>query len=113
MNIAMVIKSMDPSLNFWQIVKMGAMTAKNEYGITLNITGPWLESNLNEQKSILEKLIKKKPSAIILAALDYNALIPIVEKIYLNDIPIITIDSGVNSYIPKSFIATDNIAAGV
>lgn len=110
--IAMVIKSMDPSFNFWQIVKAGAMTAKNEYGITLNITGPWLESNVSEQKSILEVLIKEKPSAIILAALDYNALIPVVEKIHLNGIPIITIDSGVNSNIPKSFIATDNIAAG-
>lgn len=110
--IAMVIKSMDPSFNFWQIVKSGAITAKNEYGITLNITGTWLENNNNEQKNILEALLKEKPSAIVLAALDYNALIPVVEKIHLNDIPIITIDSGVNSNIPKSFIATDNIVAG-
>ncbi len=112
MNITMVIKSMDPSFNFWQIVKAGAVSAKNEYGINLNITGPWLESNINDQKSILEKLIIEKPSAIILAALDYNALTPVVEKIHLNGIPIITIDSGINSNIPISLIATDNIVAG-
>lgn len=110
--IEMVIKSMDPSFNFWQIVKAGAITAKEEYGINLNISGPWLESDLNGQKKILEKLIIKKPSAIILAALDYNALIPVIEKINSENIPIITIDSGINSNIPKSFIATDNIAAG-
>jgi ribose transport system substrate-binding protein len=111
-NIAMVIKSMDPSFNFWQIVKAGAITAKEEYGINLNITGPWLESDLNGQKKILEELIVKKPSVIILAALDYNALIPVIEKINFNNIPVITIDSGINSKIPKSFIATDNIEAG-
>lgn len=111
-NISMVIKSVDPSLNFWQIVKAGAINAKEEYGINLNIAGPWLESDLNGQKKILEDLISDKPSAIILAALDYNALVPVIEKINLKKIPIITIDSGVNSNIPKSFIATDNISAG-
>lgn len=111
-NITMVIKSMDPSFNFWQIVKAGAITAKEEYGINLKITGPWLESDVNGQKEILEELISEKPSAVILAALDYNALVPVIKKINLNNIPIITIDSGINSNIPESFIATDNIDAG-
>ena len=37
---------------------------------------------------------------------------PVIKKINLNNIPIITIDSGINSNIPESFIATDNIDAG-
>jgi ribose transport system substrate-binding protein len=111
-NITMVVKSMDPSLNFWQIVKAGAINAKEEYGVNLNFTGPWLESDLNGQKRILEDLIDQKPAAIILAALDYNALVPVVEEINSKKIPIITIDSGINSKIPRSFIATNNVEAG-
>ena len=110
--IAMVIKSMDPSLNFWQIVRSGATTAKDEYGVNLKITGPWLESDISGQKKILEDMIHEKPSAIILAALDYKELLPVIKKIDSYNIPVITIDSGVNSDIPRSFIATDNIEAG-
>ena len=59
-NIAMVIKSMDPSLNFWQIVRSGATTAKDEYGVNLKITGPWLESDISGQKKILEDMIHRR-----------------------------------------------------
>jgi ribose transport system substrate-binding protein len=112
MNISLVIKTIDPSFEFWQIIKSGVESACNEEGALLTVSGPMQENDLNSQIEILTNLIEQKPSAIILAAIDYNGLVPAVEKINENHIPIIIIDSGINSGIPLSFIATDNIVAG-
>ncbi|MCF6335988.1 MAG: substrate-binding domain-containing protein [Spirochaetales bacterium] len=49
---------------------------------------------------------------IILAANDFKRLVASVERADSMGIPVITIDSGIESDIPVSFIATDNIDAG-
>ena len=111
-DIALVIKTIDPSYEFWQIVITGAESACNEAGAVLKVYGPQQENDTDTQIAILETIIPRKPSAIVLAACDYNRLVPIVKKIHEKHIPLIVIDSGINSDIPLSFIATDNSVAG-
>jgi ribose transport system substrate-binding protein len=112
MKITMVLKTTDPNIYFWQVVKAGAETAKEEYGISLNFIGPAYENDIDYQISAVESLVFQKPSIVILASCDYNRLVPAVQKLHSKGIPVITLDSGINSTIPESFIATDNIKAG-
>lgn len=98
--------------DFWSVVKRGVEEASREFSIDLYITGPELEKDKDMQMVIMDKAILENPPFIILAASDYEDMVPYVRKAQRAGIPIITVDSGVNSDIPVSFIATDNLEAG-
>lgn len=97
---------------FWQTVKLGSDTASKELGIRSTFEGPANESMIVEQIDMVENAITKGATAILLAALDTEALIPVVEKAKSKGIPVVMFDSNINSDIPLSFVATDNKAAG-
>jgi len=98
-------------LSFWVSVKTGAEQAGKELNAEIVWKGPSLETDIATQIAIVEDNINKKVDAIVLAACDATSLVPVIEKASAAGIPVITIDSGVNSDVPSSFIATDNIAA--
>ena len=60
---------------------------------------------------MLPTALAKKPAAIGFAALDSKAAIPLLKKAKAAKIPVIAFDSGVDSDIPVTTAATDNIAA--
>ncbi len=97
---------------FWQTVKLGSDTASDELGIRSTFEGPADESKIAEQINMVENAITKRADAILLAALDTEALIPVVQKANKKGIPVVMFDSNINSNIPISFVATDNKAAG-
>lgn len=96
---------------FWQAVKLGAEQAAEEYGVTITFEGPETEAMVDKQVEMVQTALDKNPDAICLAALDANALIPQLEAAQAAGIPVIGFDSGVDSDIPLSTAATDNIAA--
>ncbi len=57
--------------------------------------------------------LDKKPDAIGFAALDSQAAIPLLQKAKDAGIPVIAFDSGVDSDIPLTTAATDNVAAAL
>ena len=63
---------------------------------------------------MVNNAINRGVSGIVLAASDPEALIPPVKKAFENGIPVVIIDSGINSdgKYYQSFLATDNRAAG-
>ena len=97
--------------NFWLTVKAGADSAGREFGAEIIWKGPSQETDVAGQIAIIEDYINKQVDAIVMAACDAQGLVPVVEKAAAAGIPVITIDSGVDSDIPKSFVATDNVAA--
>ncbi len=97
--------------SFWVSVKAGADSAGRELGAEIIWKGPAQEINIAEQIAIIEDYVNKGIDAIVLAACDAKGLLPVLERAHRRGIPIITIDSGVDSDLPLSFIATDNIAA--
>jgi ribose transport system substrate-binding protein len=111
-NIVVVFKTVDKDADFWKVVRAGVESAARDYGVNIEITGPNHESDTDDQIKIFEEIIERKPSAIIMAACDYNKLVPVAEKIKKAGIKLITLDSGINSSIPVSFIATDSREAG-
>jgi len=97
--------------SFWVTVHAGADSAGREFGAEVIWKGPTQETDIASQIAIIEDYVNKDIAAIVLAACDAKGLNPVLEKANTKNIPIITIDSGVNSDIPLSFIATDNLEA--
>jgi ribose transport system substrate-binding protein len=110
--ITVVIKSMEPSMEFWQVLIDGVEVAAKEFDVNVTVTGPPNESDIDEQIRIIDEAIKAQPDAIVMAATDYNRLVPAALTAKKNGISLITIDSGINSEVADSFIATDNFEAG-
>ena len=98
-------------LSFWVTVKAGADSAGKEFDAEIIWKGPNQETDIAGQIAIVEDYINKGIDAIVIAACDAQGLIPVLTKAHNKKIPIITIDSGIESDIPCSFIATDNVVA--
>ena len=96
---------------FWQAVKAGSEKAAKEFNVDITFEGPETEAMVDKQMEMLQTAIDKKPAAICFAAVDSKAAIPLLEKAKAAGIPVIGFDSGVDSDIPLSTAATDNIAA--
>jgi ribose transport system substrate-binding protein len=96
---------------FWLAVKAGAEKAAKDFDVTITFEGPENESMVDKQMDMLQVAIDKNPAAICFAAVDSKAAIPLLEQAKAKGIPVIGFDSGVDSDIPLSTAATDNIAA--
>ena len=96
---------------FWQAVNAGADKAAEEFNVEITFEGPETEAMVDKQVEMVQAALDKKPAALCLAALDTQALLPLLERAQSEGIPVVGFDSGVDSDIPVSTAATDNIAA--
>ena len=96
---------------FWLAVESGAEKAAEEFGVRITFEGPETEAMVDKQMDMLQAAIDKNPAAICFAAVDSKAAIPLLEQAKEKGIPVIGFDSGVDSDIPLSTAATDNVAA--
>lgn len=111
--IQVILKSMNGEpMDFWNVVNSGIDEAAKEFGVQVEVKGPRFEKEINRQILIMNRAIESDPPLIIIAASDYKRLVESIKSAHDQNIPIITLDSGVDSDIPASFIATDNIVAG-
>ncbi len=102
---------------FWKSIHAGAEKARIELaaaGITVNIIwkGPLKEDDREQQVQVVENFIGRRVDAIVLAPLDRKALVGPVETAVAGKIPVVIIDSGLDSKKYASFVATDNREGG-
>ncbi len=96
---------------FWQAVKSGAEQAAKDYKVRVSFEGPESEAMVDKQIDMLAAALAKKPAALAIAALDSQAVLPLLKKAAAAKIPVVAFDSGVDSDIPVTTAATDNRAA--
>jgi len=96
---------------FWQAVKVGAENAAKDLNVKISFEGPETESQVDKQMEMLQAALDKHPAALGFAALDSKAAVPLLEKAQAQKIPVIGFDSGVDSDIPVTTAATDNLKA--
>jgi len=96
---------------FWQAVKEGAEEEAERQGVRITFEGPPAETDVEEQITMLTNALAKQPDAIGFAALDSQAAAPLLDQAEQEGIPVIAFDSGVESDIPLTTAATDNLAA--
>ena len=96
---------------FWQAVKQGAEAEAQRQGVRITFEGPATEADIEQQMDMLTNALAKDPAAIGFAALDSKAAGPLLDEAKQKEIPVIAFDSGVESDIPLTTAATDNLAA--
>ena len=96
---------------FWKDVEKGAFQAGDEYDVKVSFEGPDTEAMISGQLDMLEVAINNNADAICFSAVDSESAIPILEKAREAGITVLGFDSGVDSNIPVTTIATDNFAA--
>ena len=99
--------------DFWKNVRAGADVAGKEFSVDLSINSPLNESDVEDQISLVNNAIERKVDAIVLAASDYKKLVAVSEKAVDAGIPVIIIDSALDSTRISTFIATDNKEAAI
>ena len=110
-HVALVAKAMDSE--FWQNVKQGAEEAAGEYeNVKLVVLAPTREINIDQQVNILEDQIIKRVSAISVAPCGSAEIIPMLEKAYAKNIPVISFGSDIEWDKKTSFVGTDNRLGG-
>lgn len=97
---------------YWNMVRQGAEAAAKEFGVELAYEAPNDENDVAGQVELMRKAVRSGTGALILAANDYKALSAEVELADREGIPVLTIDSNVDSKKVTSYIGTDNYKAG-
>lgn len=108
--IALIVKTIYGY--YWGTVKLGADTAAREFNVNVDFNGPGNEQDVDGQIKLVEQALSENVDALILAATDYEGLVEVTEKAHGRHIPVIIIDSEVETGEIDSYIATDNIDAG-
>lgn len=103
---------------FWKSVHAGAVKAEREFNaggqnvVHVLWQGPLKEDDREQQIKVVENFIGRRVNAIVLAPLDRRALVAPVETAVQGKIPVVIIDSALDSKAQASFVATDNREGG-
>jgi ribose transport system substrate-binding protein len=97
---------------FWKSIHAGANKAASELGVEVIWQGPQREDDRQMQIQVVQNFISRGISAIVLAPLDSRALVPHVEAAVKRHIPVVIIDSDLDSDVQSSFVATNNREGG-
>jgi ribose transport system substrate-binding protein len=109
-HITLITKSSQS--NFWKMCFAGAKAAASEYNADLTITSPDSEEDYATQNKMIAGAVSSGTSAIVFSACDFNGSVKSVEKAIASGVPVISIDSEVNTDKVLIKISTDNIQAG-
>lgn len=106
--VAVVLK--DSKTEYWKIMISGIEKGFASFGAKGKIYAP--EQNNGDQLSILKRVLKEKPDALILSPQDPAASIPILKEFKKKHIPVLLVDTGIKWSGQTSFIGTDNPSLG-
>lgn len=97
---------------FWKSIHAGAIKAGKELDCKILWKGPLKEDDREAQIAVVESMITRGVSGIVLAPLDDTALRTPVQSAAKAGVPVVIIDSGLKSDAYVSFVATDNRVGG-
>jgi ribose transport system substrate-binding protein len=99
---------------FWMTIHAGALKGADELGnVEVIWQGPHKEDDRTQQIQLVQSAVAAGVDGIVLAPLDQKALVKPVEEAIAKGIPVVIIDSGLDSSKIVSYVATDNYHGGV
>lgn len=115
--LAIAVIPKGTSHEFWKSIHAGAVKAQREFEaegreIDLIWKGPLREDDREQQIQVVENFIGRRIDGMVLAPLDSQALAGPVETAHRARIPVVIIDSGLNTDKIVSYVATDNYKGG-
>jgi ribose transport system substrate-binding protein len=102
---------------YWKAIHAGALKAErelNDGGSHVHVVwkGPLREDDRDQQVQVVENFVGSHAAAIVLAPLDNRALVAPVEEAAEAHIPVVVIDSSLQTDKIASYVATDNRQGG-
>jgi ribose transport system substrate-binding protein len=110
-HIAVIVKA--TTSQYWATAFDGADAAAKKLGVSISKLGAPAETDAAQEVSILENTIQSKPTAIVIAATNAQALAQPIAAATDAGIPVIVIDSNANTDKYVTFLATNNVTGGV
>ena len=98
---------------FFMAVHAGVKQAAEEFAFNIDWNGPQDETDHARQIQVVDAMVAQKVSALAISATDENTVAQAVQRAIDAGIPVSVFDSGVNAKGYLTFVATDNLAAGV
>lgn len=98
--------------DYWSTVKMGAKAAAEESNVIFNYMATKDEGDVQGQINIVNDALDKGVNALVVAPNDYTRLAKVIEKAYNKNIPVIIMNSKVDTYKFNSYVSADNVDEG-
>ena len=98
--------------DYWKTVIEGIERAAKEIDAGVYLGGIDNETDIDGQISLMEKAVKEGADGILLAPANSNSLVDSCEKVRKKKIPVVLIDSSINSTEFDVCYMTDNIDTG-
>ncbi len=96
---------------FYVTMECGMLAAAAEMGVTLDVQGP-TAFDATLQTPILNAVVQTQPDGIIIAANDAQAMIPPIQAAIDAGIPVLCVDTTINSDIQIADVSSDNVEGG-
>ncbi|WP_159886631.1 ABC transporter substrate binding protein [Paenibacillus puerhi] len=109
--IALILKSGES--DFWQAVRNGAEAAAKEFNVELIAEATADEEQVSEQVRRIEEAVHYRRDALVVAANDGKAAAAAVERAAAARMPVVALDTEVESSRVHAFIGIDHYEAGV
>lgn len=105
-----VINSMNP---FWTATAIGSQTAAKELSVKSTFKGSTKDANINEQKLFINRHLQDNYKGLIISPIDSEMLKETLQKAKNQKVPVIVMDSDVDSDLRKVYLGTNNYEAGL
>ena len=96
---------------YHRTLKLGCEAAAKDLGVSLTYDAPAVSGDAAAQLDMFATAVAAKPDAICIGAIDQEAVVATMQKAKDAGIPIFCYDNGVNSDIPVTTLATNDIDA--
>lgn len=97
---------------FWQSIHAGVVAAGEEFDVEVLWNGPTLDTDYSRQIQIVDSMIARGVEGLAIAPVEKTALVLPIERAVKAGIPVTIYDSGLDSDVYMTYVATNNYKAG-
>lgn len=97
---------------YWSVLQAGAEKAGKDLGCNVVVIGTALESDIEGQLTLLQNAVSAQADGIVIAPLDSVSLNAPITEAYNSGIPVVLVDTVINSDNYSAALLTDNVKAG-
>jgi ribose transport system substrate-binding protein len=106
-----VMVTFQAGMDYWKKGLKGFEDAAQALNVSVEYRGA-TQYDANEENTVLEQVIAKKPAGIAVTAINPDALTATIDKAAQAGIPVVLFDSNTKGGAPHPFLGTDNRSAG-
>lgn len=97
---------------YWSVLQAGAEQAGKDLGCKVVVVGTALESDIEGQLTLLQNAVSAQADGIVIAPLDSVSLDMPITEAYNSGIPVVLVDTVINSENYSAALLTNNVEAG-